>query len=119
LDRLTDIAAGAAEQAAQFEELAGIVTDAMANGTVVVMGDFNAEPDWPLFRSFLDHTKLVTGATPPATRRLGGAGFAIDHVLTGPGATLTGLTTGLHAGSDHLPLVATVKAEPADRSGDQ
>lgn len=114
VQRLARIAASTAEQLLQFSELATFLRSPMADTTVVVMGDFNAEPTWPHFRTFLDRTGLHATADSPPTWALGHIGFAIDHVLVGPGATIQDVRAGPNAGSDHRPIIARLAHGRAD-----
>ncbi|MCB9957711.1 MAG: endonuclease/exonuclease/phosphatase family protein [Rhodospirillaceae bacterium] len=113
LGQLLGAEEGAPEQAAQFEQLGTFVLDREQDSTVVVMGDFNAEPGWPHFGAFLERTGLATGPDLPTTRVLAGIGFAIDQVLVGPGAALASVRAGPDAGSDHLPVIAEIRPLPA------
>ena len=102
-----------AEQLSQFTDLADFVIDRGADGPIIVMGDFNAEPSWPHFQAFLDQTGLAAVDSPPGTRPIGiGPLFiAIDHVLAGNGARVRHIETGPAVGSDHLPVIATINDE--------
>ncbi|MCA8933580.1 MAG: endonuclease/exonuclease/phosphatase family protein [Rhodospirillaceae bacterium] len=99
---------GTEEQGAQFQQLGDLVLARASEGTVLAMGDFNAEPGWPQFAEFLDRTGLRPGPNPPTTRSVAGIGFAIDQVLAGPGAAVESVGTGPDAGSDHLPVIARI-----------
>jgi endonuclease/exonuclease/phosphatase (EEP) superfamily protein YafD len=87
---------------------------------LLVVGDFNATWGNQGFRQILA-TGLTDGAAargkpfemtwsqtkpviPPVVR--------IDHVLTGPGVTVTGIRTDVGAGSDHRDVIATVAVRP-------
>ena len=103
---------GTEEQGAQFQQLGDLVVARAGEGTVLAMGDFNAEPGWRQFADFLDRTGLEPGPNPPTTRSVAGIGFAIDQVLAGPGAAVASVRTGPDAGSDHLPLIAEIARGP-------
>ena len=99
------------------EDLATIGTNLRARGPrgLLLVGDFNSTWGSKGFRQLLDDGMSDGAAArgrafemtwsqiepvPPLVR--------IDHVLTGPGVVVTGITTGDGPGSDHRDLSATV-----------
>ena len=99
-------------------QLARIRQMVVANGTkgLLITGDFNATWNNKGFRQILD-----TGLTDAAAAR--GHALAmtwsqmvaplppfsrIDHILTGPGVAVTGISTHNGPGSDHRDLLASV-----------
>jgi len=96
---------GNALRSVLFETLAGPV--AGLDGSVVVVGDFNATPYTPALRTFVRSAGLTSacrfqGSYPARAR---GLGLPIDHVLV-RNARITGLGTGRWFGSDHRALKA-------------
>jgi endonuclease/exonuclease/phosphatase (EEP) superfamily protein YafD len=86
---------------------------AAPDGRVVLLGDLNLTPWSPRFRTLLAEAGLRdAGLEQPlaATWRspVPLVGLPIDHVLTGPGLTVTCARTGPEVGSDHLPVIADV-----------
>ncbi|MDQ3643492.1 MAG: endonuclease/exonuclease/phosphatase family protein [Actinomycetota bacterium] len=93
---------------------------------VLVAGDFNATWGHKAFRRVLDVGLIDAAAArgrplqmtwmngrlvPPVMR--------IDHVLTGPGLTVTAIRSGRGRGGDHRPLVADVaQTGPSVATGD-
>lgn len=76
---------------------------------LIVLGDFNASPYTPAFRSFLAEARLTPSPWTPATYpyHLGTLGISIDHVLV-RGAELLRLEPLVAVGSDHRPLRASI-----------
>lgn len=90
-----------------FEKLGAVITG--LDGSVIVLGDFNASPYTPVYRDFVEVAGLATFRRLPASypARLGGFGVPIDHVLA-RGARIAELQALPSIGSDHRPLAATI-----------
>ena len=91
-------------------------------GPLVVVGDFNATPRWPLYRDLaerLDDGPVDAGDAAPtwSWHGIGPPLLRIDHALTRGLITLRS-TTHRIPGSDHRALVVEV-AEPGDRAAGQ
>jgi endonuclease/exonuclease/phosphatase (EEP) superfamily protein YafD len=94
-------------------------------GPVLVAGDFNATWGNREFRRLLD-AGLTDGAaargrsfqmTWPRDRALVPPLARIDHVLTSPGLTVTGIWTVRGPGSDHRPVMAVIAVRPPPGTG--
>jgi endonuclease/exonuclease/phosphatase (EEP) superfamily protein YafD len=92
---------------------------------LLVVGDFNATWGNKGFRAILD-TGLTDGAaargrafdmTWSQTKPIVPPLVRIDHVLTGPGLTVSQIRTGNGPGSDHRDLIATVALHRAPPRG--
>jgi len=92
---------------------------AAAPGPVAAMGDFNATP-WsaPMRRlvrtSPLRYPDLVATTWPAFLPRW--LGIKIDHIMLGNGCTAFDYKVGPNVGSDHRPVVATIRIDPSSRS---
>lgn len=91
---------------------------AAAPGPVAAMGDFNAAP-WsaPMRRlvrtSPLRYADLVATTWPAFLPRW--LGIKIDHIMLGNGCTVVDHKVGPSVGSDHRPVVATIRIDPPSR----
>lgn len=98
---------------AQFAQLSGHI--GTRTDPVIVVGDFNAAPGWPLYRQLtglLDDGVVAAGTTSP-TWRLNGRGRArlrIDHVFV-RGVTVMRSCAIAVPGADHLALVADIDVD--------
>lgn len=97
-------------------EIAAIGQQAVAAaGPVAAVGDFNATP-WsaPMRRLVrttpLRYADLVATTWPTFLPRW--LGIKIDHVMLGNGCTLVDYAVGPDVGSDHRPVLATVRCAP-------
>jgi endonuclease/exonuclease/phosphatase (EEP) superfamily protein YafD len=92
---------------------------AAAPGPVAAMGDFNATP-WcaPMRRlvrtSPLRYADLRATTWPTLLPRW--LGIKIDHIVLGKGCTLLDYKVGPDVGSDHRPVVATIRCPPVRRA---
>lgn len=98
-------------QRVEFEALAQWSRQRQA----IVIGDFNSTPWYHSFRQMLHQSKLVNsqngfglqstwhGNLPPIMR------IPIDHCLHSPSIFTIKRTIGSHIGSDHLPLLVTLR----------
>lgn len=82
------------------------------HGPVLVAGDFNLTPWSPAWLDFAGvsglHAPSIRSGTFPSA--LGAAGLPIDHVFVGQGAKLETVRSGPALGSDHLPIMAKIRA---------
>lgn len=95
---------------AQIEVLAAYL--GALEGSVVVSGDLNTTQWSPSFAKIIEKTGLSRihgGILPTWPFLLSFAGIPIDHVLAGPEFTTSTMTTGPYVGSDHRPLIATLR----------
>jgi endonuclease/exonuclease/phosphatase (EEP) superfamily protein YafD len=96
--------------AQQLDEL--VQTVRRAPGAVIAAGDFNDTPWSHTFARFRNQSGLthLGGLLPsfPAGPK-GLPQLAIDHVFVSAGITSTAVGLGPEVGSDHLPLIATIK----------
>jgi endonuclease/exonuclease/phosphatase (EEP) superfamily protein YafD len=90
-------------------------------GPHVVLGDFNTPPEsrsyrraWEGWRNAFSHVGRGLGGT----RLNGWIRARIDHVLVDDAWTVVDARTGADVGSDHLPLIATVRLR-AGAGGDR
>lgn len=94
----------------ELDQLAAVASE--TEGRVIVAGDFNATP-WSagfsrfVTRSGLQHMDRFVPTFPAGRRGL--PQLAIDHIFASPGMSITGVTLGPDAGSDHRPLLATIE----------
>lgn len=98
-------------QRVEFEALAKWSQQRQA----IVIGDFNSTPWYSSFRKMLHQSRLINsqkgfglqptwhGNLPPILR------IPIDHCLHSPSIITVQRTIGSHIGSDHLPLLVTLK----------
>ncbi len=98
-------------QRVEFEALAKWSQQRQA----IVVGDFNSTPWYSSFRKMLHQSRLLNsqkgfglqptwhGNLPPILR------IPIDHCLHSPSLVTVRRTTGSHIGSDHLPLLVTLR----------
>jgi endonuclease/exonuclease/phosphatase (EEP) superfamily protein YafD len=100
---------------AEIDVIAGLAR--AAPGPVAAMGDFNATP-WsaPLRRlvrsSPLRYTDIAATTWPTSIPRW--LGIKIDHILIGNGCGLVDYRAGPNIGSDHRPVVATIRCRARD-----
>lgn len=83
-----------------------------AEGPLVVAGDFNMPVESRIYRRYwgdLENAFSSAGAGFGWTRLLKRFKVRIDHVLTGQGAHAVRAGLGPDLGSDHLPMVATIR----------
>jgi len=80
----------------------------------IVAGDFNTPPESRAYRSWWgDWTNAFTrvGRGFGGTRLNGWIRVRIDHILVDDGWTVVDARTGEDVGSDHLPVIATIRLE--------
>jgi endonuclease/exonuclease/phosphatase family metal-dependent hydrolase len=91
------------------------------SGPTVLVGDFNATIDHTQFRRILEagwtdvHTAKGCGfdLTWPVGRGTGIPLMRLDHVLVTDRFEVLGVDLGLANGSDHVPVIATIRLRPA------
>jgi len=84
---------------------------------VVLLGDLNLTPDSPAFDRLLEQTGMQDVMRGRGWRPTWLAGFwplalRIDHVLVSPGLCVERAEVGPPIGSDHRPVVATLRTQP-------
>lgn len=98
---------------AHLNELAQLAFDVhRVDGTLVLAGDFNSTPWSHAFTSFLDQSGLRhMGRLLPTwpSGRHGLPQLAIDHMFTTGDVEFESVSIGPDAGSDHRPLVASLR----------
>ncbi|MES2403441.1 MAG: endonuclease/exonuclease/phosphatase family protein [Pseudomonadota bacterium] len=80
---------------------------------VVLMGDFNCQPDSPELRSLFARTALAPPTDPAPTFPSWRPQRAIDHILVSSGIAVERMWTLPAAFSDHLPLAAEIRVPVA------
>lgn len=100
----------------QFVELAGLLRT-NANDAKILVGDLNTAPWSPYYRQLVAAAELQSAALGRGYQPSWPAGFSllkipIDHCLVSDALRVTGFHTGADFGSDHLPIVIDVVADP-------
>ena len=97
----------------QFDQL-GVLCD--VPGFVVVMADFNCEPDDPGMQQWCVENGLKLPTRPPMTYPRWQPQRAIDHIAVSQGLDIRGTEARPVGGSDHIPVAMSIALPSTSRA---